>query len=98
MKDELGAILDIANISPEHLQGKKIGPGIFQTYQKLSLEKRQTDGYYMVVLGYGRSPFWDPESFLKIVVGLNEDDNQVILEQWNSNFLTDELPPGLYSL
>ena len=32
-------------------------------------------------MGYARSPFRDFENYLRIVVGLDEDDNQLILKQ-----------------
>ena len=48
-------------------------------------------------MGYTRSPFRDNESFLRIVVELVEDDFQLILKQYNSNFLNYELSPGIHS-
>ena len=48
-------------------------------------------------MGYAKSPFRDFESYLRIVVGLGEDGNQLILKQYNSYFVTYELPPGIYT-
>ena len=45
-----------------------------------------------------RSPFWDFESYLRIVVGLDEQDVQLILKQYNSHFNTYELTPGSYTI
>ena len=42
-------------------------------------------------MGYARSPSRDFESYLKIVVGLDEDDIRLILKQYNRNFATYEL-------
>ena len=67
---------------------KKIGLSIIEAYRKLRLEKSSTDGYNNFILGYARSPFRDFESYLRIVVGLDENDNQLILKQCNSNFVT----------
>ena len=50
LKDELEEMLDISNITPEHLQDKIIGPRIISTYRKLESEKRRTDGYYMFLV------------------------------------------------
>ena len=47
---------------------------------------------------YARSPFRDFESFLRIVVGLNEDDIQMIFKQYKSYFVTYELYPGVYTI
>ena len=46
---------------------------------------------------YARSPFRDFESYLAIVVGL-DDDIQLILKQYNENFITHHLSPGIYSI
>ena len=52
----------------------------------------------MPLLGYARSPFRDSESYLRIVIGLNEDDIYLERKQCNSNFVTYEIPPGIYSV
>ena len=49
-------------------------------------------------MDYVRSPFQDFESYLRIVVGSDEDDIQLILKQHNSYFVTYELPPGNYTI
>ena len=56
-----------------------------------------TDGLYMLILGYARFPFRDSESYLRIVVGLDEDGIQLVLKQNNSNFDTYEKPPRIYT-
>ena len=52
----------------------------------------------MFSMGYARPLFRDYESYLRIVVGLDEDDIQLILKQYNSNFVTFELSPGIYTI
>ena len=96
LKDELEEIFSISDITPYHLQHEKIGPRIIQAYRKLGSEKSSTDGYIILSMGYARSPFRDFESYLGIVICLNEDDIQLILKQYNSNFVTYELDPGIY--
>ena len=49
-------------------------------------------------MGYARSPFRDFESYLRIGVGLDEDVIQLILKQYNSNYVTYELSPGIYAI
>ena len=49
-------------------------------------------------MGYARFSFRDFESYLRIVVGLDEDDIQLILNQYNANFVTYELYPGIYTI
>ena len=47
---------------------------------------------------YSRSPFRDIESYLRIVVRLDEDDFKVILKQYKSTFGTYEILPGIHSI
>ena len=49
-------------------------------------------------MGYARPPFRDFERYLKIVVGLDENDIQLISKQYSSYFVTYELSPGIYSI
>ena len=48
-------------------------------------------------MGYARSPIRVFESHLKIVVGLDEDDFQLISKQNNSSFITYETLPGNFA-
>ena len=45
-----------------------------------------------------RSLFRDIESYLRVVVGLDEDNIQLILKQYTPKFVTYEIPPGIYSI
>ena len=49
-------------------------------------------------MGYAISPFRDFESYLRIVVGLEEDNIQLILKQYNEKFITYELDPGNHTI
>ena len=97
LKDEIAEILNISAITPYHLQHETIAPLIIKTFQELKLEKTSTDGYYILLMNYFGSPFRDFESYLRLVVGLDEDDIQLILKQYNSNFVTYEISPGIYT-
>ena len=44
------------------------------------------------------SPFRDFENYLRIVLGLDEDDIHMILRQYNSNFVIYELSLGFYTI
>ena len=50
------------------------------------------------MLVYARSLFRDFERYLRIVIGLDEDDIQLILKQYNEKFVTYELEPGNYTI
>ena len=64
----------------------------------MRFEKPNTDGYDILTMGYARSPFRDFESYFRTVVGLDEDDVQLILKQYKSNFVIYELSPGIYTI
>ena len=48
---EIEKILNLSNITTPDLHHKTIGACIFYTYRKISTEKRQTDSYYMLLMG-----------------------------------------------
>ena len=52
----------------------------------------------ILLLGYSASSFRDFESYLRLVVGLEEEDIQLILKEYNSHFITYELTPGIYTI
>ena len=64
----------------------------------LRLEKPNTDGSIILLMGETRSLFGDFESCSRIKVGLYGDDIQLILKQYNSNFVIYELLSGFYSI
>ena len=49
-------------------------------------------------MGYARSPIRDFESYLRILVGLDEEDIQLILKQYNSNIVSYEVPTRVYTI
>ena len=98
LKDELEEIFNISHISQEPLLDDEIGPRIIDEFHKLSHEKQNSDGCMILLLGYSRSLFRDFESFLGIVIGLDEEDIQLFSKQYNSHFVTYELTPGIYTI
>ena len=55
------------------------------------------DKYMEILAGYTRSVFQDFESYLRTEVDLVEDDVKLVLDEYNSSFITDELDPGIYT-
>ena len=56
------------------------------------------DEQYMNILAiYTSSVFQDFESFLRTQIELVEDDIKLVLDEYNSSFITYELEPGIYS-
>ena len=98
LKDELEENLGIPHITREHLLDDEAALLIIDEYHKLSHEKKNSDGYTILLLNYSRSQFRDFESYLRIRVGLDEEDIQLILKEYNSHFITYELSPGIYTI
>ena len=98
LKDELEEILNIPNITDSHLEDESLTPLIIDTYPKLRSDKSSHDGFTILLMGYARSPFRDFESYLRLVVGLEEDNIRLVLEQYNEKFVTYELDPGNYTI
>ena len=97
-KDEVEEILNIPEITDDHLEDHILAHRIAETYWKLRLDKTSHDGYIILLMGYARSPFRDFETYLRIVVGLEEDKIRLILKQYNEKFITYELDPGNYTI
>ena len=56
------------------------------------------DEQYMNILAfYTSSVFQDFESFLRTQIDLVEDDIKLVLDEYNSSFITCELDPGIYT-
>ena len=94
LKDEVEEILNIPEITDNHLEDETLAPRIAETYWKLGNHKTSHDGYIILLMGYARSPFRDFESYLRFIVGLEEDNIQLDLKQNNEKFITYELDPG----
>ena len=97
VRDEIEKDLDIKDITAEDLQDDIIGPIIIEEYEE-QVTKRMNDEQYMNILAiYTSSVFQDFESFLRTQIDLVEDDIKLVLDEYNSNFITYELEPGIYS-
>ena len=89
--------MDISDITAADLQDDIIAPIIIEEYKE-QVTKRMTDGEYMSILSiYTRSVFQDFESFLRAQIDLIEDDIELVLDEYNSSFITYELQPGIYT-
>ena len=52
----------------------------------------------ILLFGYCASSFRNFESYLRLVIGLDEEDIQLILKEYNSHFITYQLTPGIYTM
>ena len=97
VRDEIEKDLDIEDITAKDLQDDIIGPIIIEEYKK-QVTKRMNDEQYMNILArYTSSVFQDFESFLRTQIDLIEDDVKLVLDEYNSSFITYELEPGIYT-
>ena len=97
VRDEIEKDLDIEDITAEDLQDDIIGPIIIEEYKE-QVTKRMNDEQYMNILAlYTSSVFQDFESFLRTQIDLVEDDIKLVLDEYNSSFITYELEPGIYT-
>ena len=83
--DEVGDIHNISIITNKDLQNEPVGCLISKTYKKTSITKKGrlmvSACYYWVMLDLY---FENLKVFFKIVVGLDEDDINLDLKQYNS--------------
>ena len=97
LKDKVAEVLDLSDLSGEDLSHDLFGQGIIKFYRKLSIEKSQTDCYYILLKRYLQTPFRNFERFLRILTGLKEEDAQLIIKQYDSKFKTYKTSPGIYT-
>ena len=97
VRAEIEKDLDIEDITAADLQDEIIGPIIIEEYEE-QVTKRMNDEQYMNILAfYTSSVFQDFESFLRTQIDLVEDDINLVLDEYNSSFITCELTPGIYT-
>ena len=69
LKNGVAGILGFSDISSEDLQHEIRGPKFVKTCRILATEKNQTDGHYIIFMGYAQSSFRDIETYFRFVVG-----------------------------
>ena len=97
VRDEIEKDLDISDITAEDLQDDIIAPIIIEEYKKQVTKRMNDDGYMNILARYTNSVFQDFESFLRTQIDLVEDDIKLVLDEYNSNFITYKLTPGIYT-
>ena len=97
VRDEIERDLDISDITDTDLQDDLMGPIIIEEYKKQVTKRMKEDKYMFILSGYSSSIFQDFESFLRTEVELVEDDIKLVLDEYNSSFITYEISPGIYA-
>ena len=98
VRDEIERDLDISDITAADLQDDLIAPVIIEEYKEQVTKRMKNEQYMNIVAGYVSSVFQDFESYLRAEVDLIEDDTKLVLDEYNSSFITYELQPSLYTL
>ena len=81
--------------SPEDLQHEIHRPHNIKIFRKLSIEKSQTNDYFLVLKAYRQSSLQVFESYLRNFSPLGENDIELILRQYISQVTTYETSPGI---
>ena len=97
VRDEIERDLDISDITAVDLQDDIIAPIIIEKYKKQVTKRMEDGGYMNILVGYVSSVFQDFESFLRTEVDLVHDDVKLVLDEYNSSFITYKLEPGIYT-
>ena len=98
VRDEIEKDLDIEDITAAGLQDDMIAPINIKEYNDQVTKRMNDDGYMNILSRYTSSVFQDFESFLRTQIDLVEDDIKLVLDEYNSSFITCELDPGIYTL
>ena len=97
VRDEMEKDLDIEDITAADLQDDIIAPIIIEEYKKQVIKKMNDEGYMNIIARYTSSVFQGVESFLRTQLDLVEVDIKLVLDEYNSSFITCELDPGIYT-
>ena len=68
-----------------------------EEYRKEDSKRMKNDKYMDILAGYISSIFQDLESYIRTEVDLVQDDIRLVLDEYNSSFLTYENLPGFYT-
>ena len=97
VRDEIETDFDISEITATNLQDEKIGPIIIEEYREQVSKRMKNDEYLRILAIYNSSIFQDFESFHRTEVDLVQDDIRLVLDEYNSKFITSELERGIYT-
>ena len=95
VRDEIERDLGIEDVTAADLQDDIIAPIIIEEYKEQVTKRMKDWGYMDILAEYIRSVFQDFESFLRTQIDLVEVDIKLVLDAYNSSFITYELQPGI---
>ena len=88
VRDEIEKDLGISDITPVDLEEDIIVPIIVDQYREQVTKRRADGGYINNLAGYQNSVFQDFRICLRTEVALVEDDIRLVLDKYNSSFIT----------
>ena len=97
VRGEIKRDLDISDTTAADLQDDLIAPIIFEEYKEQLTKRMKNEQYMNIIAGYVSSVFQDFESYLRTEVDLVENEIKLVLDEYNSSFITYELEPGIYT-
>ena len=89
--------MDISDITAPDLQDDIVGPIIIEENREQVTKRVEDAGYMNFLAGYPSSVFQDFESYLRTEIDLVEVDFRLVLDKYNSCFITYDLQPGIYT-
>ena len=97
VRNEIERDLDISDITAVDLQDDLIAPIIIKEYKEQVTKRMNDVGYMNILSGYAGSVFQDFESYLRTEVELVADDIKLVLDEYNSSFISYKITPGIYT-
>ena len=87
----------MSDITAASLQDDVMARIIIEEYREQVTKRMKDVGLMIIVAGYVSSVFQDFESYLRTEVDLVEDDIKLVLDEYNSCFISYEFEPGIYT-
>ena len=98
VRDENERDLNFSDITSTGLQDDIKGPINIEEDRYQVTKRMKSDKYMRILAIYVCSIFQNFEIFRRTEVDLVEDDIRLVLDEYDSNFITFELQPGIYTL
>ena len=90
---EIERDLNLSEITASDLQDEIIAPNIIKKCREQVTKRMKVDKYMLILSMYVDSVFQD----FRTEIDLVEDDIRLVLDEFNSSFITYEIEPGLYT-
>ena len=86
-----------SDITASDLQDDIIGPVVFEEYKNQVTTRMEDDKFMRILAIYFNSIFQDFETLLRTEVDQVEDDIRLVLDEYNSSFITYAFQPGIFT-